>query len=283
MEPVSLPHVHQEKGFIHQIKWDGIRGLAVIEDGGLRVFNKSGIESTARYPELANLTRSVDAQQAVLDGEIVVIVDGTPSFYHVLRRSLSKNASNAASLSVRYIVFDLLFLNRRDLRGLPLEERQDLLRGCFQNSAVAAQADSFEDGEALFQLMEQRSMEGIVSKRPSSRYIAGKRHADWFKTKVLRSLLCAVTGVNYKNGLPASLSLGVYRDGTLTPVGDVGSGLKQEDLHLLAKQLAPGDAPRITCRVRFSEWTPSGTMRHPVFLGFSGAAPAEASGEEQSL
>ena len=283
MEPVPLPHVHSEKGFIHQIKWDGIRGVAVIENGGLKIYNKSGIESTARYSELVVLTQCVAAQQAVLDGEIVVIVDGKPSFYNVLRRSLSKNAYNAASLPVQYIVFDLLFYNQRDLRGLPLEERQTMLRNCFTSNAIAAQVDSFEDGEALFALMKHNNMEGIVSKRLSSRYIAGKRHADWFKTKILRRLLCAVTGVNYKNGLPSSLSLGVYRDGALTPVGDVGSGIKQDDLHVLAKQLVPGEAPRITCRVRFSEWTPAGTLRHPVFLGFSDIAPAAATGEEQSL
>lgn len=283
MEPVLLPDVKREAGFIHQVKWDGIRGVAMIENGAVRLYNKSGIESTARYPELWTLPQSVDAQQAVLDGEIVALVDSRPSFYHVLRRSLSKNGSNALRFPVRYIVFDLLFLNHRDIRPLPLEERQQLLQGCFTGSAVAALTDSFEDGAALYELMKQKGMEGIVSKRLASPYTAGKRHADWFKTKLTKKLLCAVTGVNYKNGLPSSLSLGVYREGLLTSVGDVGSGVKTDDLTVLAKQLVPGEAPRITCWVRFSEWTPHATLRHPVFLGFSDSPPQNATGEEESV
>ncbi len=283
MEPVLLPDVMREAGFIHQVKWDGIRGIAMIDNGGVRFYNKSGIESTPKYPELSALPKVVDAQQAVLDGEIVALADGKPSFYHVLRRSLSKNGSNAARFPVRYIVFDLLFLNHKDLRPLPLQERQRMLRNCFTGSAIAAQTDSFEDGDALYELMKQKGMEGIVSKRLSSVYTGGKRHTDWFKTKLTKKLLCAVTGVNFKNGLPSSLSLGVYRDGALTPVGDVGSGVKQEDLGLLAKQLVSGSAPRITCWVRFSEWTPHATLRHPVFLGFSDSTPKDATGEEISL
>lgn len=282
MEPVLLPDVKHEAGFIHQVKWDGIRGIAMIENKGVRLYNKSGIECTARYPELTILPQSVDAEQAVFDGEIVVLVDGRPSFYHVLRRSLSKSGGDAIRFPVRYIVFDLLFLNQQDIRIMPLRERQRILQNCFRGSAITAQTDSFEDGDALYELMKQKSMEGIVSKRLSSRYIAGKRHEDWFKIKITKKLLCAVTGVNYKHGLPSSLSLGVYRDGTLTYTGDVGSGLKQEDLAVLAKQLKPGEAPRIACWVRFSEWTPHATLRHPVFLGFSDSAPKEANGEEQT-
>ena len=282
MEPVLLPDVKREVGFIHQVKWDGIRGIAMIEDRKVRLYNKSGIECTASYPELSILPQSVDAAQVILDGEIVALVDGRPSFYHVLRRGLSKNGANAARFPVRYIVFDLLFLNHKDIRPMPLEERQHLLQNCFSGSAFAAQTDSFNDGTALYELMKQRSMEGIVSKRLSSAYTAGKRHEDWFKTKITKKLLCAVTGVNYKHGLPSSLSLGIYRDGTLTHAGDVGSGLKQEDLSVLAKQLVSGETPRITCWVRFSEWTPHATLRHPVFLGFSDNAPQIATLEEQT-
>lgn len=283
MEPVPLPYIKNGNGFIYQVKWDGIRGIAVIENESLRLYNKSGIECTEKYPEFKSLPQSVLAQQAVLDGEIVALEGGKPSFYRVLRRSLSKNASNAPYFPVNYIVFDLLFLNHRDIRHLPLEERQRMLHGCFSGSAVTVPADSFEDGEALFELMKQRNMEGIVSKRMSSRYTAGKRHADWFKIKVIKKLLCAVTGINYHNGLQASLSLGVYRDGVLTSVGSVGSGVKAEDMRTLEKQLKPGEMPIITCWVKFSEWTPAGTLRNPVMLGFSADAPDKAVGEEQSL
>ncbi len=282
MEPVPSETIIREEGFIHQVKWDGIRGIAVVENGGVRLFNKSGIECTARYPELSALSNRLSAGKAILDGEIVALVDGKPSFYHALRRSMSGSAG-AMRWPIRYIVFDILSLEGKDLRAKPLHERQRMLSARFSDSAFAAQTDSFYDGTALFDLMKQRNMEGIVSKRLSSGYCAGKTHSDWFKTKITRRILCAITGVNYKNGLPSSLSLGVYREGALTAAGDVGSGLKAQDLTLLSKELKPGSAPRITCWVRFSEWTPAGTLRNPVFLGFSDASPLLAMGEEQSV
>ena len=292
MEPVAVPTV-AEGDFIHQIKWDGIRGICVIEDGGVSVFSKSGRNATAAYPELAVLTQQLDAQQAVLDGELVVFVDGRPSFYHALKRSRVHSPAVVAQYAVRYIVFDLLMLDEQDMRQKPIEQRQTLLKERFTDSAVAALADSFDDGEALFALMKQRNMEGIVSKRRGSFYTAGKTHNDWFKTKTARKMLCVVIGVHFHAGQAASLMLGIYREGELVPVGHVGTGLSQEDLRRLGdyarregKPAGKDDIllePRLTCWVRFAEWSPTPTLRHPVMLGFADSAPEEAKGEEISL
>ena len=292
MEPVAVPTV-AEGNFIHQIKWDGIRGICVIEDGAVSVFSKSGRNATAAYPELALLTNQLDAQQAVLDGELVVFVDGRPSFYHALKRSRVHGSAVVAQYPVRYIVFDLLMLDEQDMRQKPIEQRQTLLKERFTDSAVAALADSFDDGEALFALMEQRNMEGIVSKRRGSVYTAGKTHNDWFKTKTARKMLCVVIGVHFHSGQAASLMLGIYREGELVPVGHVGTGLSQEDLRRLGdyarregKPAGKDDIllePRLTCWVRFAEWSPTPTLRHPVMLGFADSAPEEAKGEEISL
>ena len=292
MEPVRVPQVVMQAGFTHQIKWDGVRGLALVS-GGVRVFGKSGRESTAQYPELAALARQTDAAQAVFDGEIVAFVHGKPSFYHVLKRSRSYGGPNASRWPVRYIAFDLLELNGRDLRRLPLTERQQLMRAHFTPSPVAALADDFSDGEALFTLMKQENMEGVVSKRLDSIYTAGKTHRDWFKVKTVRKMLCAVTGLRMNNGQPASLELGVYRDGVLMPVGHAGSGLSDETRRLLLDYALKESScvgcdvmrvlPRLTCWVKFAEWTADGTMRHPVLLGFSDRPAEEAAGEEISI
>lgn len=288
-----MPQVVVESDFIHQIKWDGVRGLAAVDGSGVRVFGKSGRDCTSQYPELAMLLKQTDAAQALIDGEIVAFVDGRPSFYHVLKRSRSYGGRNASSWPVRYIVFDLLELNGRDLRNQPLEERQALLRAHFTASPAAALADDFTDGKALFELMKRENMEGIVSKRLGSAYLPGKMHRDWFKTKTARRMLCTVTGLRLNNGQPASLELAVYRDGELVPVGHAGSGLNQEALRLLADYAVKESMglrddvmrmmPRLTCWVRFAEWTADGTMRHPVLLGFSDRPAAEAAGEELSL
>ena len=293
MEPVRVPHVVAEPGFIHQIKWDGVRGMALVDGGGVRVFGKSGRECTSQYPELVALARQMDATQAVIDGEIVAFADGKPSFYHVLKRSRSYGGANASRWPVRYVAFDLLELNGRGLRGLPLAERQALLRAHFTPSPVAALADDFADGEALYALMKRENMEGVVSKRLDSMYTAGKAHRDWFKVKTSRKMLCAVTGLRMNNGQPASLELAVYRDGVLTPAGHAGSGLSDEARRLLL-DYALGESgsagtdvmrvlPRLTCWVKFAEWTADGTMRHPVLLGFSDRPAEEATGEEISM
>jgi bifunctional non-homologous end joining protein LigD len=293
MEPVKTDHVVTDDGFIHQIKWDGVRGVAVVESAGVRVFGKSGRESTSQYPELGALRRQTDAVRAVIDGEIVAFADGKPSFYHVLKRSRSYGGQSASHWPVHYIAFDLLELNGRDLRRQPLEERQALLRTHFTPSSAAALSDDFTDGEALFALMKRENMEGIVSKRLGSVYVGGKGYHDWFKTKTARKMLCAVTGLRLNNGQPASLELAVYRDGGLVPVGHAGSGLNQEALRLLSDYAVKettgmrGDVmrvmPRLTCWVRFAEWTADGTMRHPVLLGFSDRPVEEAAGVEISV
>ncbi len=288
-----MPRVVTEPDFIHQIKWDGVRGVVLADGSGVRVFGKSGRESTAQYPELAEMTRQMNASHAVIDGEIVAFADGKPSFYHVLKRSRSYGGVNASRWPVRYIAFDLLELNGHDLRRQPLAERTKLLRAHFTPSPLAALADDFTDGEALYALMKRENMEGVVSKRLDSEYMAGKAHRAWFKVKTVRKMLCAVTGLRMNGGQPASLELAVYRDGMLTPVGHAGSGLSDETRRLLLdyalkeSSSAGSDVmrvlPRLTCWVKFAEWTADGTMRHPVLLGFSDRPAEEATGEEISM
>ena len=281
MEPVRRGDVVQGDAFLHQIKWDGIRGIVSIDNGRMTISTRKGRDYTAAYPELAVLPDNIGAAQAVLDGELVVFMDGRPSFYHILQRSRTKNVSAlVAKYPVRYIVFDLLYLDGEDLRARPLTERQALLANRLTPCAAVAPADSFDDGDALFALMKRRGMEGIVSKRRTSAYIPGKKHNDWYKTKTAKKMLCAVTGVSQKDGVPSSLTVGVYRDGVMTPVGRVGSGVKPGDLATLAKVMRGKDRPPLACWVKFSEWTPSGTMRHPVFMGFADHSPEEAAGEE---
>lgn len=289
MEPIKRTDVIQESGFIHQMKWDGIRGIVCLKDGDVRIFTRSGNECTASYPELMKLSQSIDGAQAVLDGELVVFVDGKPSFYHALKRNQTRKSANVNQLlsinPIRYIVFDLLFLNGGDIRSKPLWQRQEILKAHFHPSQVAAVTEDFEDGEALFCLMKQQDMEGIVSKRLCSKYIPGKKHDDWYKTKTVKKILCAVTGIQLKNGLPVSISLGVFREQGLVPVGNVSSGLSQKDFSILKnfEQIKPHTDPILTCWVRFSEWTSSATLRHPVLMGFSDLPPSAATGEDVSL
>ncbi len=297
MEPVSIDFVIKDEQFIHQIKWDGIRGVANIEESGTTIYTRNGNICTESYPELTSLPRQISAKQAVLDGELTVFEKDTPSFYLSLQRNRTKNKNSikrlAENFPARYIIFDALYWNGSDLRQMPLEKRQEILKNNFISSSSAALTDDFSDGQALFEMIKNKNMEGIVSKRKGSRYIAGKKHNDWYKTKVRKKILCVVSGISLNGQMPASLVLGVYRGGSLEGIGKVSSGLKQYDLALLKEFMQKYKTgrqkdivsvkPMLTCWVRFSEWTGGGTLRHPVLLGFCDKEPAEADGQEISI
>lgn len=298
MEPLIRQDIILDKDFIHQIKWDGIRGLSQIRNNNIAIYTKKGLNCTDSYPELFQLPEQLKASQAILDGELVVFNDeGIPSFYRSLKRNRTKNPLHVQGLlhdyPVKYILFDLLELNNENLRNKTLTERQKILRNCFQPSATAVITDNFLDGSSLLELIKEKGMEGIVSKRASSPYIPGKVHTDWFKIKIKKKILCVIMGIKLKNNILASLSLGIYEDKTLVHIGHVSSGLTQKDLKILNESVLSNQAiakeihndridlePLLTCWVLFSEWTDKGTLRHPVFIGFSHDPVLKASGRE---
>lgn len=296
MKPIKRADV--VKGdFVHQIKWDGIRGLSFIEDGSLRLYTRKGVECTNSYPELMKLPSMVKAKSAVLDGELVSFEDGRQSFYIAMKRNRTKSANSVKRVAklypVKYILFDIMFKDGEDLRQLPLEERQEILSETVEQDNTVALNENFEDGKALFELMRQNDMEGIVSKRRGSRYLPGKHHNDWYKTKTAKKILCAVIGVCFKNSRPASVMLGTLSDGEFRHIGNVSSGLSQGDISALGTLAKTQNIkelkdcvliePQITCWVKFLEWTHNGTLRHPVLLGFSDNAVSEAIGKEISI
>jgi len=306
MEPVSIPDIVTGPGWIHEIKWDGIRGLTYIENGRIHIYTKRGNERTAFYPELSEITRHVDMKNAVLDGEIVVFDnEGNPSFYSSLVRERVQDVKKVKHYSekhpVKYILFDLLHFNGISLTQKPLVERKEILESIVTKSGNITITDSFKQGEALYKLMKTKNWEGIVSKQTDSWYIPGKAHNSWFKTKLSRKMLTVIGGIQWKDNMPNSLLLGVYREASLTFIGKASLGLNQEQLYVLKEQASrlsqkespfnmeslPGIkgnftwfTPLIACWVYFMEFTNDGHLRHPKILGFSSAKPSEANGKE---
>lgn len=294
MEPVSRTNVVNEDGFIHQIKFDGIRGLVIIKDKQIIIQTKKGNICTSSYPELFTLVNQLSANEAVLDGEMVVFDNGKPSFHYCLKRNSTRNQMKIKILAtrypVKYIIFDILILDGKDLRNSALEDRQYILKSHFSNNATAALAENFSDGEQLLESMKKNNMEGIVSKRISSLYTPGKNHFDWYKTKITRKMLCIIIGGKKKHDLLSSLILGIYKDKRIINIGHTYSGLKERDLYLLKdymhKMRTEETAdniyvkPKLTCWVRYTEWTMQGHLRHPVLMGFSDEDAAKATGEE---
>lgn len=304
MSPILRNTIEEGSEWIHQVKWDGIRGLCYMENGRLRVFTKRGRERTGFYPELEVLSFSKKVSSLVLDGELVVLdSEGKPSFHLSLTRerlnSLQKTGLYASKYPAKYVLFDIIALNGQLLTSWPLTERSLLLKELIRPSANIALTDDFEDGHALFALMKEKGWEGIVSKRLMSFYSPGKNHTDWYKVKLVRKLLAAIAGITLKESFPNALILAVNRGDGWEYIGKAAVGLTHTHLALLKdvmNQLKSEKNPfgiqhpdfknalwieiNLTCWAGFLEWTQDGALRHPKILGFSDQPPSQATGKE---
>lgn len=301
MDPLLWPQAFDSDEYLFQVKWDGVRILAEINHGQVRLTSKHGKDKTEQYPELQSLTQCCEGDTALLDGEVVVLKEGKPSFPSVMRRdqSHSKNISYLRNLlPINYMVFDLLYLNGRDLRNEPLEFRQAQLDQLLVNQAVFHQVEEFSSGKALFAAVENMGMEGIVAKKRNSPYSQDKHHKDWLKVKCRRKQVCLIGGFTLRGNMVNSLLLGVFRDGSFTYAGKAGSGLttaQQETLSQLLPQLQINTSPfvnppspnkghyyvrpQIGVQIEYLEWTEEMNLRNPVIKDFLDVAFAECTAE----
>lgn len=281
-----------EAGWMYEVKWDGVRVLCYVEDGRVRLVSRSGNRMDRQYPELSVLPHHVKARTAILDGEIVALDErGAPSFERLQRRMHLADARAAASLArsepVVLYVFDLLYADGCDLRGLPVEERKRRLRDLLEPSATIRFSEHFDNGRDLLAAVRAQGIEGIVAKRLGSTY-QSRRSGDWIKYKVHASdsfVLCGFT----KGGREpfGALVLGVFEKGKLTWAGNVGTGFDRKMMETIHAKLAPlatgtcplaphpnlpkknvtWTRPELVCEVRYANWTADGRLRAPVFVG----------------
>lgn len=303
MEPILSTDIVEGESFIHQIKWDGIRGITYIDHNQYQTYTKNGNDRTAFYPELMEITKLFRGKSGVIDGEIIVLDDNLrPSFHDILKRERVRAKTRVQYYSrkypVKYILFDLLYLDGKDLRRYPLVERIHLLSEMVIKSNCVTMTDSFDNGKGLFELMEEKNYEGIVSKDKFSPYVAGKKHDQWFKTKILKKMLVVIGGIKLDNGRIKSLLLGINNEDTMLYVGNASIGLNQSDMNLLnehidvmSKDTSPFSnllkeknvvwlKPMLTCWVSFLEWTNTNSLRHPKIIGFSLEKTVHATGKE---
>ena len=183
MEPLSRKAPFNSPAYLYQIKWDGVRILALVEGRRVSLKNRRGRPRTEQYPELQSLAGLIGVKSAVLDGEVIALAAGKPSFQKVLRRDLCRREAAVRALQreipCTYCLFDLLFLEGVDLRADPLEERQRLLEEIVKPAPLLHLSERFAEGEALYREIERAGLEGIVAKKRGSPYREGKRSADW--------------------------------------------------------------------------------------------------------
>jgi bifunctional non-homologous end joining protein LigD len=287
-----------DPGWRFEPKLDGIRALATMETGGTVLTTRRGRDVTYQYPDLHMVHELVDQVNAVLDGEIVAVdAEGKASFEVLQQRMNLQNEREikraSSQIPVSYVVFDLLWLDGRDVTGLGLEDRRELLELVVERDH-RLQLMTYVDGEgtAFVDGARRLGLEGVVAKRKGSVYAQGRRTPDWRKIKLISTQDCVVLGwtpgLGGRSASFGALLVGAYDAGTLRWVGQVGTGFDQRTLARLMEQLEPlvrptppiDDPalakvkgarfvePQLVCEVEYHEYTRStGKMRAPSFRG----------------
>ncbi|GAW92078.1 DNA polymerase LigD, ligase domain protein, partial [Calderihabitans maritimus] len=147
MEPVPVREAFDSPEYIFQVKWDGVRCITHVRKDCVLAHNRKLMDRTKQYPELKELSEILQAEQAVFDGEIIVLRERKPSFPLVLRRDLTTDETTirrlARKIPVNYMIFDLLYLDGRDMTVLPLRERLEILRKVINPGGTIWITDSF--------------------------------------------------------------------------------------------------------------------------------------------
>jgi bifunctional non-homologous end joining protein LigD len=300
MLAISVAEAFDSPDWLFEIKWDGYRAVAFIEDGRVRLLSRSQNDLTARFPELGTLPQFVKAQRAILDGEIVALdEEGRPSFSLMQQRTGFRlgrgHLTRREGVPVIYYAFDLLYLDGLDLRRVALEQRKQLLKDRIENSEVLHYSDHYaENGLSLLEAARQRGLEGIVAKKRNSAY-QERRSSDWLKIKITQRQECVIGGYTDPEGSReyfGALVLGLYdKKKRLIHVGQVGTGFDQTALKEMFTRLQPlktkqnpfhGEIgglqkaqfvrPELVAEIKFGEWTHETAeagmkLRAPVFMG----------------
>jgi bifunctional non-homologous end joining protein LigD len=283
-----------------EIKWDGYRAVAFIDEGKVRLVSRNQNDLTAEYPELKDLAEHVRARTAILDGEIVALDEqGRASFSLMQQRSgfrePGRRRARNSSIPILYYAFDLLYLDGYSLFKVELEKRKKLLAGIVAAGDILRYSDHhLGQGTALFQAAAGKQLEGIVAKRRRSWYIQ-KRSREWLKMKITQRQECVIGGYTDPKGSRehfGSVILGLY-DGQrrLIHVGQAGSGFTEAShadmwrrLQKLKTSRNPFHGqvqtgrgmywvkPELVAEIKFTEWTHETEggglkMRAPVYEG----------------
>jgi bifunctional non-homologous end joining protein LigD len=293
--------------WLFEIKWDGYRAIAFVNDGKIRLVSRNQNDLTPRYPELKDMAQYIDAKTAILDGEVVALDgEGKASFSLMQQRtgfrSGGRRAGGNADVPVLYYAFDLLYLDGNDWRRVPLEERKQKLKGIVLAGDAVRYSDHYEQkGKALFDMAQKTGLEGIVAKKRASFY-EERRSREWLKIKIRKRIECVIGGYTEPEGTRAhfgSVVLGLYdKKGRLIHVGQAGSGFNQKSLDEISKILKKLETkknpffgevealrkvnwvkPELVAEIEFAEWTDGNSSSQFSVLGSqSRAANGNAGG-----
>ena len=277
--------------WLHEIKYDGYRILAFIDNDSVKLYSRNGKEWTHKFPSISKSLLSFPAQNAIIDGEIVALrQDGSMDFQALQNALKGKKQAN-----LYYYIFDLPYYNDFDLSSSPLLQRKTLLRTCYDQMDQTRDRIRFTDhilgsGENVYKRACNMHLEGLVSKRTDSSY-EQKRSKSWLKVKCMKRQEFVIGGYTEPSGSRmgfGALLLGYYKDDELIYSGKVGTGFSQKTIQDLLSGLkkmerdkpAYKDPPRGAAakgvhwveperivEIEFLEWTRENHLRQPSFKG----------------
>jgi bifunctional non-homologous end joining protein LigD len=280
-----------DAGWVFEDKYDGFRMVAKIEDGKVTLYSRNGKVISNNYIEVAKALEGVKAD-AVIDGELVALDKKGVSHFQLLQNALRHEAK------LLYCAFDLMFCDGEDLRKLTLLERKARLKEILPgHKLIAFSRHRKAEGTKFFKQAERKGLEGIMAMRSGSQYLSGARTDNWLKIKTSKRQEVVVTGFTApRRTRPffGALTLALREGNGWRYIGHVGTGFNHETLEELYGKLiklktakspfatkVKDEAvttwvrPSLVAEVKFTEWTSSGEMRHPVYLGLRSDKRAE--------
>lgn len=237
--PTLVDRPPEGEAWLHEVKFDGYRSQIVRDDDGVRIFTRRGLDWRAKYRDLANAAASLNVGSAIIDGEVIVLNDAGLSDFGELRKAITRRQHD-----LYFVAFDLLHLNGHDLRDMPLVDRRDIPQAMIPTGERIQFSEALRGtGAAVFHLVEQAGLEGVVSKRKDSVYRSGSSTA-WLKAKCYALDEYEILGVEREAGKPA-FALMAERD-TGRYVGAAFITLNREMRERLWQRVQehPGTAPK---------------------------------------
>jgi len=292
-----------DRDWIFEQKFDGERCLAFRREGRVRLLSRNRTRLNDTYPELAAACESVETGDFIADGEIVALDHGVSSFSMLQNRMqiTDRERARQSGIPVFYYLFDLMYLDGYDITSVGLRYRKNILEHLFSyEDPLRFSRHRDEQGESCFEEACKRGWEGVIAKRALSRYVS-RRSPDWMKFTCINRQEFVIGGftdpAGGRTGFGALL-IGYYDERNLVFAGKVGTGFDDRVLSALAVRLSSlktarspftdrkkplkGEhwvKPELVCEVAFTEWTNSGMLRHPRFLGLRDDKAAEEVGK----
>jgi bifunctional non-homologous end joining protein LigD len=287
-----------DPGWIYEIKWDGYRAVAILENGKVELISRNNL-TFDQFTPINSLMASWDFN-AVLDGEIVALDENGNANFGALQ-----NWRNNKNTTLAYLVFDILWYNGKMLTGLPLYQRRKILKSILRESDLVRLSQTFEvDGIQFFEAAKKMMLEGIIAKRADSLYTSNARSREWLKIKAKLRQEVVIAGFTKNDGTVkyfSALAIGVYdQKGVLRYIGKVGTGFnaaKQKEMMEQFRPLITTECPfdiepdvdepsafrprrlgakaawlkpELVCEVEFAEITNDGKVRQASFKGMRG-------------